>query len=390
MSLDDLSRVKSRRDRIQDATGKKLDTDETTPDEPESLAEIYADKEKSARFGILLKTRIAQPQLDDIYRRLAAKEELTPSQMFDLNRERYEFAELTKLAEKTKDTFNAEKIKYFTDRHDTLDMFAGQVSPERAAELVHMQISNMVMEDPDGIRKMLTESEKLDAKKKNPEYLRLEREVRAVCDRNKFSSDDIVRVLDIKKVDDRKEALRGMIRGKYGLLQKIFDYGVGGRFSKSEMERGFSILDRTRKEKFMKEIATHTKNIGNILAATTINDPKFMSIFSQEVLGNGKVSQERFESVSSLSELKAKQGTMEANDITGNKWRQEKARLETVHRKKWNTFTSAEKDAGIDDYIDTMEKSSAPEGRGVFVSILAALFKAMFGRIRTDKAKWAI
>ncbi|HEY4525443.1 MAG TPA: hypothetical protein VJL39_03685 [Candidatus Paceibacterota bacterium] len=435
-SIDKLRRGVAKARSIDEATSRTVSRSEGAL-EVESLQSIFADEEKQALFGSLLKSRTPTVDfLNEIWRKRNAKEAWTPQELAFLQVERIEFADRLKLAEKARETFDPEFIEYMAETHGAFQLFAGFYTPDRAAELLHLQFGNLAMVRPDELRKSLKTFDEIKKKKESKEYKNNVKEFEAIRKRHDLSDEELADILKGSKTPTREKVTQNVLTERMGAFGKGIDWLSGYRvklklpdirvtsgpvnpnanmfgriadwvstvqvdvrstpdikvsrgetFSQKQAHDIVAALSKNEKAKVRTEVEKHMKSIGSVFALATVKDDIFMKAVSDEVAGIAPVSRNRLEGgASSLQHFEQKKTALSNPAIQEYFRANRDAEAGTLYNKTWYGLQDdAQRDAVRDKIISRIETEHKVEGRGVIAQMVHALLQHILQKLRTDK-----
>lgn len=322
-----------------------------------TLAEILQDKKRSHLFGQLLE----KSGHDDIAQRMA-ENNLNEGDIHILEEQRKHFSEKILQAKEIEKFLTKEQVISLARGNPDFEKIVNLVGPEKAIKVFKGKLEDLAITDPDRLEWILAGSQNIDSYKKNGEYKKLEEEVQKMCEKHKINSSEYMDALTIEDVGERNEALRKLVRGKYGFLKKHFDSIAGSLSFLDVIELG---NQKSKIDKSMAELNSRLSDVGSLLAMTYSQNEDMRSAFSHELTGAQNPKEEKF----GFSEAKPKEEDMK------KRWKE----FQTTGKFDASKLSPADLENRQDQFATQYSKEYKEKNKdkGFWASIFDAIFEEM-------------
>ena len=400
MKLEKVAHEQDKRERFEKTTGRTLNPDEKTPDEPKSLSETLKNPAERDLFTQLVKNIDADPDKKTsigALARLGAEEPLTPDDLALFEKTRYEFALRMQDAKRLDAMLTNDDFDSVMDADPGIRSLVGTLPPGRGVEVMRQSLPMLAMQDRKFLDDFSNAFNRVKAARANPAYKELHTRTNALVTRHGFTEKDFAGLIDPNDPTGADSLARARAKIKQNLKgwDGFKEWARRGKLSSEEAVKVCkAALDiKTSKETGdLEVISTGLGEVGSILLATISGNERIMKEITTEIV-TGKKARIAADtgSFKSMDEVKTGAKNFKEADITGTMWTRYKNALESGDAEwgikgdgiKWGA--RPDQDAKKTDFLGRMSKQEFERAGGFLASLLGAMIARLIGGI--DKAK---
>lgn len=238
-----------------------------------TLKGILSNNEKSN----LLAEEIEKSGNYELVERLVNKQ-LTEDDIEKLGDYRGEFVERLKQVENVRENISPEVLKEITDNSPELKEIASLVGVDGVKNILFKNFESLAFKDPSRFDQINKSVEKIA--KHNETIKKREEHIKELTEKYNLSEDKLYEALKIKDDDERRQAIKAVVKDRMGFWKKI---AFGATFVTAN--RIEALDQREQLNKLSKDLDARLKGVGSFLAMTISENDEVRQALQAEVMG---------------------------------------------------------------------------------------------------------
>lgn len=335
-----------------------------------SLTKILSDKKLSTLFGKMLEREGAH----DLATNIMDGTPLKDGDLGLLEGHREAFQEIMDKVDEVNESLTPENIENMAANSRSFEKIINLVSPEKGSTLLKAEMADLAISKPAEFEMILLQV-KMIAEYKENDMKDLEKEIKEYCETNDVKSVEVEKALALEDEDKRREAVQKLVKASYGDFSKAVNFMSAGTLTR--MMTGNLLKRKDQIDNAYSELDRLTGNVGKALSVSISGSQELKDAVSRSFLQEAPEKPQ-----SDFKEVRESKGLMPKVGDTEAAWKTAKAKI-----RNWGTLSDAEKDAKVNEFIDShVEESSRKiKGGGGF---WASIFKSLLhSKISSGKAQ---
>ena len=344
--------------------------DQETPPEY-TLKSILNNKERSD----LLAGEIEKNGDTDLVNRLVNKQ-LTETDLGKLGDYREQFVEKLKQVEKIKESISPEVLEDITDNSPELKEIANLVGSGGVKNILFKNFESLAFKDTSHFDQINKAVEKVAKHKETIE--KKEEHIKELSKKYNVSEDKLYEALKIKDDNERREAIKAVVKDKMGFWKKM---AFGATFVTAN--RIEALDQREQLDKLSDDLDKRLKGVGSFLAMTINENDEVRQALQAEVLEEKETSKEDIisfkEGRDAWRVFEEKTQKDIENDFKDFILKEKKI-------KNYDTFSDPQKDLLTNEFFNK-KKQKLVGKKGFWASLFGNLFEVKKKNIDVNKLK---
>ena len=346
---------------------EKIRDKNATPEETSisqlTLKDILKDKEKSSYFGKMLE----RDKNIELAERLAGGK-LYESDIDLLEAQLSTFTELIERVESVNIFITKDMVESLALDDPDFQKILKLLGSESTVEIYKKQMMDLCISDEEYFDKIEIAVKNFDSYK-NGEWKDVDDRIVEICKNENISEEEYLKAIMIENEDEREKAIRNLVRGGYGVFQKVGDWVSQGSLSNKRID----LIDfsKGRIEDTIATLKSYKKSVSGMLMLAAKKSPDIKKALSQELIGDIQPKED-------FGEIKNTVPTSESLQRGWEVYKQDKI-------KNWDTLSSLDQDAKRDEFLMTQKKEYAKKTEkktGFWNNIFKSLFDTLISGIK--------